>query len=186
MPSWANTSRNMHKACQLDNTAYLLAVPRQAVLMLQANNTGPMVEPSSSTLQQHAPDVAKLFQLYEDTRRKFSEYQKVLKCRQVLEKALKQVVLPGDYLVAHEQHTYPFSIIQVKRDVSAQDFTNNLEAEGLCTTCKPKTEKAFRTTELGSLRSNCCILAMPEARFACTSITSGLTEAVLKHLPKEN
>ena len=145
MPSWANTSRNMHKACQLDNTAYLQAVPRQAVLMLQAHNTGPMVESSSSTVQQHAPDVAKLFQLYEDTRRKFSEYQKVLKCRQVVEKALKHVVLPGDYLVAHEQHTYPFSIIQVKRDVSAQDFTNNLEAEGLCTTCKPKAEKAFRT-----------------------------------------
>ena len=135
----------MHKACQLDNTAYLQAVPRQAVLMLQAHNTGPMVESSSSTVQQHAPDVAKLFQLYEDTRRKFSEYQKVLKCRQVVEKALKHVVLPGDYLVAHEQHTYPFSIIQVKRDVSAQDFTNNLEAEGLCTTCKPKAEKASRT-----------------------------------------
>ncbi|DBB18937.1 TPA: hypothetical protein ACH3X3_000513 [Trebouxia sp. C0006] len=46
----------------------------------QAHNTGPMVESSSSTVQQHAPDVAKLFQLYEDTRRKFSEYQKVLKC----------------------------------------------------------------------------------------------------------
>lgn len=145
MPSWANTLCKMHKACQLDSTAYLLAVPCQAVLMLQADNTGPMVEPCSSTAQQHASDVAKLFQLSEHTKRKFSEYQEVLKCRQVVEKALKQVVLPGDYLVAHEQHRYPFSIIQVKKDVSAQDFTNNLEAEGVCSSCKPKAEKAFRT-----------------------------------------
>lgn len=103
-----------------------------------------MIEMTSNTAQKHAHDVARLWQLTQETADKHKRYYGALRCRQGLERSLLKVVGVGQHTVSHEDHNYQVKVSEGTCDVSVDDYNKNLQERNLCSSCKTAAQEAFK------------------------------------------
>lgn len=108
-----------------------------ALSVVQENGGLSASGPATANYQQHQDEIARLFEVAQETEGLHRPYKSALERRQLFERELIEKLQMGKETISYQGQTYVVTVSQQNIPVATEDFKQSLkEAEGMCNSCR--------------------------------------------------